>query len=126
MLLFILIGPGVHAAGLTVSWSSVAEDIDGNPIPQNVLEYIVYGSRDGSPFVALGRTPSNTAMTEELPLGCYEVYVTAYRKDEMLESIPSERAAQCLDGNDDDGTVVIPASAPRAPEIGPMEKIIRR
>ena len=92
--LFTLYSSYAVGAGLTVSWSSVAEDTDGNPIPQNVLEYIVYGSRDGSPFVALGRTPTNTAMTEELPLGCYEVYVTAYRKDEMLESAPSERAAQ--------------------------------
>lgn len=124
--LLVLFSAGARAAGLTVEWTAVTQDIDGNPIPSTVIEYVVYGSKDGSQAVAIGRTPGTTGLTEELPMGCYEVYVTAYRKDAMLESIPSNKVAKCLDGSDDDdGTVIIPTS-PAAPELGPLEKVIRR
>lgn len=80
------------AADLTLQWSA-------NDPAEQVTEYVVYHSTDGTNFAVIGTTPDPTLEVSVQP-GTHHFYVTA--KNVWAESAPSN-------------TVTTPAGVPSAP-----------
>ena len=84
----LLLLPSVVFAQSQVTWEHDGKDTNGQYLPVEV-EFRIYWSQDGVDFRHVGTT-NDTYFPYTDKYGCFQTYITAYRRDTGVESEPSE------------------------------------
>lgn len=107
-----------EATVFVISWSPVTLTIDGEALPAEDVEYMVYGRRNEGSYQIGVITTDTEWTTTAVPVGCYDFYVVARRIASGLESDPSLIVSECVYPNDA-GTDLnsIESPGPVQPEI---------
>jgi len=99
-----------------LSWDPVTTAVDGQAIPPNDIEYVLYGRRGDGNFDLFSIITETEWEGPPMPVGCYEFYVTARRIVTKLESEPSNVVGECVYPEDADDP---PLEAENPPPVQP-------
>jgi len=104
-LVMLLLTPKANAEStiFVITWDPVTTTVDGQAIPPNDIEYVLYGRRGDDQFQVFLITTDTEWMGPSMPVGCYEFYAIARRIVTKLESVPSVTIGECVypEGVDD-------------------------
>lgn len=123
-----------QAQVLHLSWDHVTETTDGQMIPPDDIEYVLYGRVNDRDFDVFTIVTDNEWLGPVLPPGCYDFYLKARRIVSRQESVPSNTVGECIyadDGSvpDDDGGAVDPVPPTNAdqhlPPVPPRARIMK-
>ena len=136
MFLFVIFVTNTASASqvLHLTWDHVTTTTDGQLIPPDDIEYVLYGRINDRNFDVFTIVTDNEWLGPVLPPGCYEFFLKARRIVSRLESEPSNTVGECIyaeDGSvpEDQGEVVKPVQPTdvdrHSPPVPPRARVMK-